>query len=78
MAIAGAAPLIAQERFDSSEAAAQALIDAVDHHDTARLSAIFGPQAKGILTSGDPTQDRAEQDEFARRRAPSTGLKFRP
>jgi len=66
MAIAGAAPLIAQERFDSSEAAAQALIDAVDHHDTARLSAIFGPQAKGILTSGDAAQDRAEQDEFAR------------
>jgi len=56
----------APERFDSSEAAAQALIDAVDHHDSARLSAIFGPQAKVILTSGDPAQDRAEQDEFAR------------
>jgi hypothetical protein len=66
MAFASAAPSFAQERFDSPEAAAQALIDAVDHHDSARLSAIFGPQAKGILTSGDPTQDRAEQDEFAR------------
>ena len=66
MAFASAAPSIAQERFDSSEAAAQALIDAVNHHDTARLSAIFGPQAKAILTSGDATQDRAERDEFAR------------
>ena len=66
MAILGAAPSFAQERFDSSEAAAQALIDAVEHHDSARLSAILGPQAKDILTSGDATQDRGEQDEFAR------------
>jgi hypothetical protein len=64
--IACAVPSMAQERFDSSEAAAQALIDAVDNHDSARLSAILGPQAKGILTSGNATQDRDEQTEFAR------------
>jgi len=56
----------AQQRFDSAEAAVQALIDAVDHHDAARLTAIFGPQAAGILTSGTATQDRNEQTEFAR------------
>ncbi len=66
MATLGAAPAFAQERFDSSEAAAQALIDAVEQHDSARLSAILGPQAKALLTSGDATQDRGEQDEFAR------------
>ena len=66
LAIACAAPLIAQERFDSPEAAARAVIDAVENHDSARLSAIFGPRASGILTSGTPTQDRAEQAEFAR------------
>jgi len=66
LAIACAAPLIAQERFDSPEAAAQAVIDAVDNHDSARLLAIFGPRANGILTSGTPAQDRAEQAEFAR------------
>jgi hypothetical protein len=66
MAIACAAPLIAQERFDSPEAAAQAVIDAVDNHDSVRLLAIFGPRASGILTSGTPAQDRAEQAEFAR------------
>jgi len=59
-------PLIAQERFDSAEAAAQAVIDASGNHDSARLSAIFGPGAKEILTAGDATQDRAEQSEFAR------------
>lgn len=56
----------AQQRFDSAEDAAQALIDAADHHDTARLTAIFGPQAAGILTSGTANQDRNEQAEFAR------------
>jgi hypothetical protein len=66
LALACAAPSIAQERFDSAEAAAQAVIDAADAHDSARLSAIFGPQAKETLTSGDAAQDRAEQTEFAR------------
>jgi hypothetical protein len=66
LAIACAAPSSAQERFDSPEAAAQAVIDAVDNHDSARLSTIFGPQAKGILTSGDSAQDRDEQAAFAR------------
>jgi hypothetical protein len=61
-----AAPAMAQERFDSPEAAAQALIQAVDSHDTALLLAIMGPPAKGILTSGDSNQDREEQAEFAR------------
>ena len=65
-ALAFTAPVFAQERFDSAEAAAQAVIAAVDKHDSGRLSAIFGPQAKGILTSGDAKQDRDEQTEFAR------------
>lgn len=65
IAMAGAAPALAQERFDSADAAAQAVIDAANKHDSARLAAIFGPEAKGILTSGKPTQDLAEQTEFA-------------
>ncbi len=64
--IAGAAPLFAQEHFDTAEAAAQALITAVDSHDSAKLIAIMGPQGKAVLTSGNPTQDRDEQTEFAR------------
>jgi hypothetical protein len=65
-ALACAAPAMAQERFHSAEAAAQAVIDAAASHDSARLSAILGPRAAGILTSGDAAQDRAEQAEFAR------------
>jgi hypothetical protein len=65
LAFACAVPSIAQERFDTPEAAAQAVINAADAHDSARLAAIFGPGAKDILTSGAATQDLAEQTEFA-------------
>lgn len=59
------APAMAQERFDSPEAAAQAVIDAANNHDSARLTAVLGAAARAILTSGDAAQDRAEQTEFA-------------
>lgn len=59
-------PLIAQERFETPDAAVKAFIDAVNHHDAARLSAILGPRAKGMLTSGDSSADTAEQTEFVR------------
>lgn len=61
-----AAPAIAQGRFDSPEAAANALIEAANNRDADALSAILGPPAKGILTSGNPNRDSAEQAEFAR------------
>lgn len=57
---------LAQELFDSAEAAARSIIDAAGDHDIARLSAILGPQTKDILTSGDQTRDSSEQAEFAR------------
>lgn len=61
-----ASPMFAQERFDSADGAAQALIDSAEKHDAARLTTIFGPQGNAILTSGNPSQDRAEQSEFSR------------
>ena len=59
------APAMAQERFDSPEAAAEAVIDAANTHDAARLTAVLGAEARAILTSGDAAQDRVEQTEFA-------------
>ena len=73
-----AAPLIAQERFDSAEAAAQAIIKAAESHDSARLAAILGPQSTGVLTSGDAAQDRAEQSEFSRLARARHRLEFEP
>src|SRR5580698_6667029 len=61
-----ATPSFAPERFDSAEAAAQAVIGSAEKHDAARLTAIFGPQGSAILTSGTPSQDQSEQTEFAK------------
>ena len=52
--------------FDTPEAAAQAVIAAAEKNDVATLNAIFGPNSKAILTSGDPKQDEQERAEFAR------------
>jgi hypothetical protein len=60
------APKISQKTFDSPEAATQALIDAASKNDVASLKGILGSSAKGILTSGDPKQDEAERQEFAK------------
>lgn len=59
-------PKVPQKTFDSPQAATQALIDAASNNDTAALRNILGSSAKGILTSGDPKQDAAERQEFAK------------
>src|ERR1700691_1024260 len=56
----------AQTTFESPEAATNALIDAASKDDVATLKAVLGSSAKGILTSGDPKQDEAERQEFAK------------
>jgi len=63
---AGSQTASSQKRFDSADAATQALIDAASQNDTAALKSILGSSAKGILTSGDAKQDEAERQEFAR------------
>ncbi len=61
-----ATPGVAQERFDSADAAAQAVVDSTEKHDNARLAAIFGPRGNAILSSGNRAQDEAEQSEFSK------------
>jgi hypothetical protein len=65
-AVLVAFPCLAQQRFDSPEDAAKAVIDAAHDHDPALLLKVLGPEAKPILSSGNPEKDRAEQDEFVR------------
>jgi hypothetical protein len=57
---------IEQKTFDSPDAATEALIDAASKNDTTALRAILGSSARGILTSGDPKQDAAERQQFAK------------
>ena len=61
-----AAPCFAQQRFDSPEEAVGAVLQAAASHDRARMAAIFGPMGNSILTSGNASQDRAEQEEFSK------------
>lgn len=54
-----------QKTFPTPEAAAQDLIQAASAGNTGELQAIFGANAKTVLTCGDPAQDKTERAEFA-------------
>jgi hypothetical protein len=60
------APAFAQQQFDSADSAVQALIEATEKHDVARLNTIFGPPGSPSLTSGNAAQDKQERSEFSR------------
>ncbi len=54
-----------QKTFSSPEAATQAMVDALRKDDRPELLAIFGKDAKGILTgSGDPVEDKNSVQGF--------------
>ncbi|MBN1548404.1 MAG: DUF2950 domain-containing protein [Syntrophaceae bacterium] len=52
--------------FKSPEEAAKGLMAAVKLHDTKELLAIFGPEGKKIIFSGDPVNDKAERERFVK------------
>lgn len=54
-----------QQSFQTPQQAADALIAAAANNNTAELDAIFGPQGKTLLTSGNPSEDKNERQEFA-------------
>src|ERR1700748_776651 len=51
--------------FSSPDAAGNALLDAARSGDQNELLAIFGPQSKELIFSGDPVQDKAMVTAFA-------------
>jgi len=61
-----AAPKENQQTFATPQEAAQALIDATEHNDTAALLKVLGPDGKDIVVSGDPAEDTKHRAEFAR------------
>jgi hypothetical protein len=52
--------------FATPQEAAQALIDAAEHNDTAAMLKLFGPEGKDIVESGDAAEDRSGRADFAR------------
>jgi hypothetical protein len=64
---------IAQETFDSPDAASQALVDAVNNPEKGSMTKIFGPELKELI-SGDPVQDKNNYHLFAERAKEKTRL----
>ena len=56
----------AQQTFSTPQEAAQAMVNAAEHNDTAALLKLFGPAGKDIVESGDPAEDKTSRAEFAR------------
>jgi hypothetical protein len=53
-----------QKTFPSPEEAVKAMIDAMKAGDKAQLSAIFGPGAEQVISSGDEVVDKGERERF--------------
>jgi len=62
--IISSTPASAQKTFSSPEDAVKAAIAAARSNNDNELLAIFGPQAKEILFSGDPVADKQRRAEF--------------
>jgi len=57
-------PKAVQKTFASPEDAGAAFLQAANSGDQGALLAIFGPEAKAILFSGDAVEDKADLDDF--------------
>ena len=66
-ALATAHSMKGPKSFRTPEAAAQALLTAAEKNDTAALLVLFGPEARDLLQSGDPVQDRNRRETFTER-----------
>jgi hypothetical protein len=55
---------VKQKSFGSAEEAVQALISAGRNNDDKELSAIFGPDGKDIMFSGDKAADKQRRENF--------------
>ena len=73
LAVAGLSPETkpaapaSQKLFDTPQAAAEALVAAAEKNDTAALMEILGPDAKGVINSGDAVKDKNDLETFAKR-----------
>ena len=62
-----ASPPSTQRTFDTPQQAAEALVKAAGAGDLVALDAIFGPEGKGIVSSGDPVEDKNDLTKFAQK-----------
>ena len=62
----GYAGEVPQKGFAAPEDAATALVKALENNDRMELLAIFGPDGKALVDSGDEVQDRIHRNRFVR------------
>jgi hypothetical protein len=67
-----------QTLFQSPAAAMQSLVTAARSNDTAKLAAILGPDAEGLLSSGDEVADADDRKRFVARATERTRLETLP
>jgi len=65
---------IKQRKFKSPEVAFNVLVEAAKNNDTKELLAIFGPEGKEIISSGDAVADTAARKRFVK--AAGEAIKF--
>ena len=58
-----------QKKFKSPEDAFKALVEAAENNNIEELSAIFGPEGKDIVSSGDAVADRRARERFVKNAA---------
>ena len=59
-----APPAKGQQTFAHAQQAVDAFVAAIKANDTAALNRVLGPDATDVLSSGDPTQDGQERQQF--------------
>jgi hypothetical protein len=64
---AASAQQAGQETFSSAGKATKALVSALQSDDESALLKILGPNAKKIISSGDPTEDKSNRKEFVQK-----------
>jgi len=67
VALLQAAPQAGQQSFATPQEAAEALVAAAGHNDTAALLKVLGPGSKDIVESGDPAEDKKGRADFVER-----------
>jgi hypothetical protein len=55
-----------QKSFPTPEEGVQALLEAAQSHDQTTLLAVLGPEAKSLVSTGDPVSDRASNERFVK------------
>jgi hypothetical protein len=62
--LTASAATVKQKGFSTPDEAVQALVKALESKNRKEVSAIFGPEAKGLTSSGDPIEDKADAERF--------------